>query len=270
VASSEAFAGRLIQDGPHSGVFNMAADVFLARQTRITNRVILRLYTWEVPTLSLGFHQRIHPDQLSRCQSSGVPVVRRPTGGRAVLHDRELTYAVIIPVQHPMLQQGRESVLRSIGEAFVTAGISIGLQAELIRAGERTSGVHCGNPLCFDSISRWEVRLQGRKWIGSAQRLLPEAFLQHGSILTGTSRLDLAQLMSVPGKNTGFEEGIIDEMALRQVIPATLAEFWNVSWQEECFSPIELEQISRFIDEPDPSNCLAHPNENPVKSRIME
>jgi lipoyl(octanoyl) transferase len=256
VASSKEFSGRLIQDGPHRGAFNMAADVFLANQSRTTNQIILRLYSWEVPTLSLGYHQRISPEQINRCRTQGVPVVRRPTGGRAVLHDRELTYAVVIPIQHPLLQKGRESVLRSIGEAFAAAGVSIGLQAELVRAGERSSrseGIHCGNPLCFDSISRWEVRLNGQKWIGSAQRLMPEAFLQHGSILTGMSRVNLAELMGVPGRATGFEEGIIDEIALRQVIPATLSKFWSVSWQENGFNPVEIDQINRLIEEPDPS-----------------
>jgi lipoyl(octanoyl) transferase len=251
VASSKDYSGRLIQDEPHGGAFNMAADIFLANQARITNEIILRLYSWEVPTLSLGYHQRLSEEQINRCQAQGVPVVRRPTGGRAVLHDREVTYAVVIPLQHRLMQKGRESVLRSIGEAFVASGVSVGLKAELVRAGEHprnSEGIHCGNPLCFDSVSRWEVRLNGQKWIGSAQRLLPEAFLQHGSILTGTSRVDLADLMGVPGRATGFEEGIIDEIALRQAIPSTLSEFWKVSWQEEGFSGVEFEQISRLID----------------------
>jgi hypothetical protein len=158
---------------------------------------------------------------------------------------------VVIPLQHPLMQKGRESVLRSLGEAFVASGESLGLPAELVRSGQRpekSAGLHCDNPLCFDSVSRWEVRLNGQKWIGSAQRLLPEAFLQHGSILTGTSRVDLAALMGVPGKTTEFAVTAIDDLSLRLAIPKILGELWNIAWEEQGFSAVELGQISRLIN----------------------
>lgn len=248
MGSSDRCTGRLIQDGPHNGAFNMAADVWLAQQSSRTGEIVLRLYTWEIPTLSLGYHQKLSADQLEGCRNRHVPVVRRPTGGRAVLHDRELTYAVIIPTQHPLLQTGRDGILHDLGLAFVEAARGLGLNAELVRAGSRSEDLRRGSPLCFDSISRWEVRLEGRKWIGSAQRFLPEAFLQHGSILIGRGEVDLAQLLGLPGSSANVVEAEISALDLRRTIPPALGKRWDIAWQEDDFTPAEVEEISRLIE----------------------
>ena len=152
----------------------MAADLYLTSESQRTKEIILRLYAWEKPTLSLGYHQKLTPENIDRCKLFGVPIVRRPTGGRAVLHDREVTYAITIPNGHPVLKQGREAVLRDIGGAFTTAAHHLGLKAELVRFGNRTSSKP-GSPLCFDSISRWG---------GAAQRTEMDRF--RAAVSTGS------------------------------------------------------------------------------------
>ena len=252
MGSSDNRTGRLIQDGAGGGDFNMAADVYLARQAAGTGEVILRLYTWEIPTLSLGYHQQITAEQLDRCRRQGVPVVRRPTGGRAVLHDRELTYAVAIPAVHSLLKTGREAILRDVGSVFTVAAERMGLQAEIVRAGghdEHAETLRRGSPSCFDSASRWEVRLQGRKWIGSAQRFLSGAFLQHGSILLGESSLNIGELLDSTGAVADFDGLEICAEDLRRTVPPAWAERWNLQWREGGFTPVELDEINRLIEE---------------------
>jgi lipoate-protein ligase A len=173
-------------------------------------------------------------------------VVRRPTGGRAVLHDRELTYAIAIPAVHPLLIMGRSAILRDIGSAFVAAGRMIGLQAKLFRSGSRLANHESsrrGNPLCFEAISRWEVHLNGRKWIGSAQRFLPEAFLQHGSILIGKNTHDIAEMLDVHSQAKTSDNFQINEQDLRRTIPKAIAERWNLIWRDEGFTAEELAQM---------------------------
>jgi len=246
--SSEGFVGRLIQDGAHDGTFNMAADLYLTDWARRTGQLALRLYSWERPTLSLGYHQRISDELLEQCRHSAIPVVRRPTGGRAVLHDRELTYALALPTAHALLKDGRENLLRLIGEVFVAAAAKLELKAELVRSASQRPGdiqpLRRGSPLCFDSAARWEVRLQGCKWIGSAQRLLPGAFLQHGSIrLTDREKNEEFQ----PGENSLR----IDPARLRFALAQSFEYALHVAWQEKGWTEFEVNQINSQLNMPE-------------------
>jgi len=250
-ASSDTLLGRLIQDGPHDGAFNMAADLYLADLAGRSGEAILRLYSWDVPTLSLGFHQRISEDVLSKWSRAAIPVVRRPTGGRAVLHDQELTYALALPANHALLRVGREKLMQDIGCAFVTAALTLGLKAEVVRCGsDRSLSLQKGSLLCFQSISRWEVRLGGRKWIGSAQRLFSNAFLQHGSIHLEISDVS-GELTAVTAGSPHGPFTIIDEMKLRQAIPEALQRRWNLVWREARFDSGEMAQINARLGEID-------------------
>lgn len=236
----------------------MATDVFLADSARRTGELILRFYTWDKPTLSLGFHQTISNDALDRCSRWGIPVVRRPTGGRAVLHDRELTYCIAIPSDHPLFARRRGDLFQRVGRIFVEAAARMGLKAELVRSGiggDKLHSLRKGSPLCFDSLSRWEVRLEGRKWIGSAQRFLPGVLLQHGSILLGVCIIPIASLFYLPDRSTGeasnspdakfFENrGTISEGELRRAIAQAFCQEWNLEWRDEPLSTTEAEAIS--------------------------
>jgi lipoate-protein ligase A len=176
---------RLILDPPSPAEYNMAVDEVLADACR--RGLIgptLRLYGWDRPSISLGYFQRPESTvDLDQCRAAGVPVVKRTTGGRAVYHHREVTYSLVAPTPHPLfaptIRGAYEVVARAVASGLTDLGLPVELHArdpERPRRGTRT-------PLCFDSTSRSELTLNGKKVVGSAQRRWPTAFLQHGSIL---------------------------------------------------------------------------------------
>jgi lipoyl(octanoyl) transferase len=259
VASSDISKGRLILDEHYEGSFNMAADLYLSEYSIRENKLVLRLYGWSTPTVSLGFHQKIGLDQSLRCHQMSLPIVRRPTGGRAVLHNRELTYCLTIPKANVKFGLNLSDLQKQIGQVFVTAAKAIGLPAELIREGYGGSKTFKagGSPLCFDSTSRWEVKLAGSKWIGSAQRYYPEVILQHGSILIGQDSYNLADLFGrkqgLPGDLKPMHSALDSvsdvESELRRTIPEIMANSWNIEWERLPFDTTELAEINmRSLD----------------------
>ncbi len=252
-ASSEIFAGRLIRDGACDGAFNMAADAFLATAAGNSGLPVLRLYRWRVPTLSLGYHQEIGGKVLDKCAGMDVPVVRRPTGGRAVLHDNELTYCWVLPASHPAFSRHRDDLLKSVAEVFVCAARSLHLDAELVRVTgadfNLPSGTRKASPLCFDAVSRWEVRLNGRKWIGSAQRFSTAGLLQHGSILLGASSLDAGELFGVRcASRPGFGLNIDAEKLADSIIEA-FSRLHRVVWKPQAWSAGEMRTVRSMMED---------------------
>jgi lipoate-protein ligase A len=183
------------QDQPMPGQWLMdrdLADLELAAKSEFGP--CLSLYQWEVPTLSLGFHQEKDKIDHERLARAGVPLVRRPTGGAAVLHSEELTYSIVIP-DAVELRAG-QLLLEYVGRA-ITAGLqAIGVKAELDERGESLSPL-ANRTSCFARTSRWEIAVNGRKIVGSAQRRLGNALLQHGSILTGNDHLRIVEFLTV-------------------------------------------------------------------------
>lgn len=171
---------RFLLDEPHDGPTNMAIDEVLASGcAQGSSSPCLRLYRWTVPTVSLGYNQPIHGDvDLASCRQRGVPLVRRPTGGRALLHDQELTYSITLPI--PPGSRGVLQDYQWISNCLLIALRKLGVAASLSR-GDRARGE--GGGLCFNSSSRYELTVNGRKLIGSAQRRFNGALLQHGSLL---------------------------------------------------------------------------------------
>src|SRR2546426_2444691 len=174
---------RLLVDAPAGGAWNMAVDeVLLDGVAAGTTPPTLRFYEWTPPCLSLGYFQPFDVVDLDGCRALGVEVVRRPTGGRAILHDRELTYSVALPA--PLLghDAGILPSYRRLSLALQAGlrrlGINVGLAPE---SETPTRAVH--GPACFDRPSAHEILLQGRKAGGSAQVRRAGALLHHGSIL---------------------------------------------------------------------------------------
>lgn len=167
---------RVLQDEPGEAAWNMSVDEALLLESGRAGPA-LRLYGWRAPSLSLGYRQA-PPAWLDRCAQLGVEVVRRVTGGGAVLHAADLTYAVVAPLGTRHLPDdlaGSYSWIRArLLEGLRTAGFEA--RAAQARAGaERLD-------LCFAGATGFEVELEGRKLIGSAQRRTSLGFLQHGSI----------------------------------------------------------------------------------------
>ncbi len=186
---------RMLRSSPAPGVENMATDMALLREVR---EPVLRLYAWSPPAISLGYHQKISEIDTRRCATLGIDVVRRPTGGRAILHAEELTYAVILPADHPWFADGVYRVYERISGALLQALQTMGLPAVLAAPESSSEKKYARRAACFARSVRHEISVHGRKMVGSAQRRFREGLLQHGSILTGPAHEQLEQLLMQP------------------------------------------------------------------------
>jgi lipoate-protein ligase A len=174
---------------------------------------VLRIYQWSRPTVSFGRNEpsRSCYDRATAA-SAGIEFVRRPTGGRSVLHDRELTYAVVLPLQKGgglrtgdgpgtggghRANGGLKATYRLINQGLVEALRSLGVPASLAEHPDPVAGLDSGP--CFNQPASGEVTTSGRKLVGSAQARLEGAILQHGSLLIGPGQERLRQMESASG-----------------------------------------------------------------------
>jgi lipoate-protein ligase A len=172
---------RLIDSGPCGAFHNMALDEAVAAHVRKKKAPpTLRLYGWDRPSLTLGCFQKASDIDAAYCASRGIPVVRRPTGGRAILHHRELTYSFSVRTAGPF-SKGLLDSYRSIAAAFHLAFQKAGIRAEVKKQRER-GRVLAGSPLCFRSSSFGEILVDNRKAVGSAQKRWEDGLLQQGSV----------------------------------------------------------------------------------------
>lgn len=175
---------RLLVDEGSRGSWNMAVDQALAEAVDSgASPPVLRLYRWDPPCLSLGFAQPFTAADADFCAREGVDVVRRPTGGRAVLHHLELTYAVLAPLDGRPFAADLQAAYQRICRALVAGLRLVGVPAEL--AGTPQDGMIRPTEAipCFVGPATGEVVAAGRKLVGSAMRRMGGAILQHGSIL---------------------------------------------------------------------------------------
>jgi lipoate-protein ligase A len=176
----------------------MALDHALMDFAQRSGTCVFRVYEWSTPTLSLGRNQTARGGyDLARLAELGIPVVRRPTGGRAILHHREITYAVAAPEN--ALGALRESYER-INRLLLAGCRALGVAAEVATSASRTAAP--GLAPCFASPSAGELMLAGRKLAGSAQFRRDGALLQHGSILVDNDQDLLPSLLLEPAPPT--------------------------------------------------------------------
>ena len=169
---------------------------------------VLRFYQWDPPAVSLGYSQRAddHLD-LEACHRAGVDVVRRISGGRAVLHWEELTYAICFAQSDPILGRPAAAAQQLVTEALAAGLHEFGVAVQVTAQGSVTAkrarwpGITSRAPglkgPCFSSTSRLELTCGGRKLVGSAQRRVRGGVIQHGSILIGPGHRLLPQLLKV-------------------------------------------------------------------------
>ena len=174
---------RVLHDPALDGPTNMARDEALMHGVGgLASPPTLRLYQWAVPTLSLGYFQPFADTSLLRKPVADLPVVRRLTGGGAILHDIELTYSVAIPVDHPLVYGKPNELYRLMHEAVMAALAGLGVTA--IPCGiTDDSGPRRGPFFCFARRHEFDLLVGADKIVGSAQRRTREAILQHGSIV---------------------------------------------------------------------------------------
>src|SRR2546423_12507810 len=172
---------RLLLDKPASGAWNMAVDeVLLDGVASGEAPPTIRFYEWAPPCLSLGYFQPFDVVDVDGCRALGVEVVRRPTGGRAILHDRELTYSVALSASVLGQDGGVLPSYYRLSLALQDGLRRLGVAATLAPESASSSAAH--GPVCFDRPSAHEILLRGRKLVGSAQMRRGGGLLQHGSI----------------------------------------------------------------------------------------
>ncbi len=204
----------------HSGEFNMQFDMQLVEQfLRGEIPPTVRLYGWKPWAVSLGYHQSVRDIDEQKCSEYGIDVVRRPTGGRAVLHADELTYSVVMNGDGI----GITEMYSLISKALVNGLSSIvpRISYETVQPDFTTLYRKQESVLCFSSSARYEVQIDGKKLVGSAQRRFSSpngvnAILQHGSILLGAGHKLLPEMLRLNGTEakssvvTVIEEKTID------------------------------------------------------------
>src|SRR3990172_8328587 len=176
---------RLIRDGFNDGYYNMAVDEAIADAVeKGVSPPTLRLYGWKSPTLSIGYSQSLENKiDTEYCRKNKIGIVLRPTGGRAVLHDKEVTYSLISPKNNPLFPDNISGTYRVISETLLNGLSFLEIDAILSPKSQIPNPKsQIPNPSCFATTSQYEITVDGKKLIGSAQRRFKNSFLQHGSI----------------------------------------------------------------------------------------
>jgi lipoate-protein ligase A len=163
---------------------NMAIDEAIFRENQLIDAApTLRFYSWSPPSISLGYFQETSKEvDVEECRRYHIDIVRRPTGGKAVLHEHDLTYAVVAKENNPLFPPDILGTYRVISGCISDALSELGIKAEMADDG-RASQDKLLKASCFSSPSRYELLVKKRKICGSAQVRSRGVFLQHGSIL---------------------------------------------------------------------------------------
>ncbi len=177
------YTWRVIYSPPATGAMNMAIDeAILYAVSRKEQLPTLRLYAWSPPCLSLGYAQPSTDVDLSRLHSLGWSIVRRPTGGRAILHADELTYSITAPLDHPLVAGSILESYSRLAKALLETLYRLGLPARADPQYDHPQGAQPGDPVCFEVPSNYEITVNGKKIIGSAQARRNGGVLQHGAL----------------------------------------------------------------------------------------
>jgi lipoate-protein ligase A len=186
---------RYLCDGFHPGAYNMQLDESLVRRLQEDHLVpILRIYGWKPYAVSLGYNQPESDFDLEKIQSEEMEIVRRPTGGKAILHANELTYSVVTPLG----TKGPREMYRFINEGLLRGLEILGVEAELTDKDDAFSSLYKepASVPCFASSAKSEIKYHGKKLVGSAQRRYGNIILQHGSLLLGPEHLMISKFLA--------------------------------------------------------------------------
>lgn len=213
----------VVDDSARSGPANMAIDQAIAEACAAGESLpTLRFYRWQPPAVSLGRHQGAEDVDLERIEALGYELVRRPTGGRAILHTDELTYSVAGPQDEPRLEGGVMDAYLRLSNALV-AGLNhlhveaVDKAAAHVRAGKNVSAA------CFEVPSAYEITAGGRKLLGSAQSRRAGYVLQHGTLPLVGDITRLVDILALPAEKSS---ALRQELSLRA---GTLAQALGVA-----------------------------------------
>ncbi len=229
---------RLIVDPPASGERNMEIDTRLLHEATQDALPTLRLYQWSRPTLSVGYAQPLDEIDTDAAERMQVSIVRRPTGGRAVYHHKEVTYAVAIGEGANHYGSLREIYMlaeKAVEDALRELGVPVDLEPR------QATGLR--SACCFSSRTRHEITVRGKKVVGSAQRRIRGGALQHGSVILSIDKKRYLSLMRfkneaerneaatlLGGVNDGRFFGLSASKLQRTVI-ASFARLHNITFE---------------------------------------
>lgn len=252
--------GRFIIDSPRPGFENMAIDEMMVESLLSHLSVpTFRFYSWNPFCLSLGFHQSADDVNSDRLAADGIDLVRRPTGGRAVFHSGELTYSIVMPNNGLAPSYWYQKV----HEAFYAVLLSYGLPVAFHTENDNFKAIYddVESAPCFISSAKSELLLNGKKFIGSAQRSFGSVTLQHGSILLDRQHLKITDYLNyssdrIKEKTAQYLEtksaSIFDFMpefsssTFADDVKNALTEHLNISFQSGDYLPEEREIIYHF------------------------
>ncbi|MEC2075394.1 lipoate--protein ligase family protein [Metabacillus fastidiosus] len=249
---------RFIDSGQCSPAYNMALDeALLEWHSEGKIPPTIRFYGWDPPTLSVGYFQKVEKEiNMEAVKKYGLGFVRRPTGGRGVLHDMELTYSVIVSEEHPEMPKTVTEAYRVISEGILEGFKNLGLDAyfAIPRTEEEKQGLK--NPrsaVCFDAPSWYELVVEGRKVAGSAQTRQKGVILQHGSILLDLNEDMLFDLFKYSNERVrermqkAFKNKAVAANELRDK-PVTIDEA-RVAFKEGFEKGLDIELQQYFLTE---------------------
>ncbi len=238
---------KYINTGYKNGAFNMAYDENLVHKFNSFNqKPILRIYGWNPHAISVGFNQGIDHFDLKKLNDNGIDIVRRPTGGRAILHAHELTYSVIIKLN----DDGPRAIYTFINKGLLRGLQLLGIRAELSSDDTDFRKHYQTNQAvaCFSTSTKSEIKYRGKKLIGSAQRKYGNVILQHGSFLLGSDHRDIVKYLS---HNIIEFQRIIEETLSLKTIEAETILRRHISLEEAADAikhGFELEYKIEFED----------------------
>lgn len=206
---------RFENTGHRDGAFNMEYDERLARLlVEGGEGGTVRVYGWNPAAISLGWNQSIEEIDAAKCSQAGIDIVRRPTGGRAILHSDELTYSVtMLSTRASVL-----SVYNEMSNALVRGLRRLGADVSLEKSQPHFPSLYRApfSTACFTSSARYEISVGGRKLVGSAQRRYArsngeEVILQHGSILLGSDHKRMVEFLAIDDKDRAMIAQELDD-----------------------------------------------------------
>jgi len=260
---------RVVNTGINHAAMNMAVDeaIMLAHSMGEVPPT-LRFYGWKPAAVSLGYFQRETEIDRNECERLGIDIVRRLTGGRAVLHEAELTYSIVIQEKEPSIPSTISASYRFFSKGLLAGLKQLGINAQMsmpreIYSQSRPQKQYISSAACFDAPAHYEITYEGRKLVGSAQVRKHGVILQHGSILLsfypermaavlGFDALEKRQKMVeiLTRRATSMEEIMGRSVSWQEVYDAMLGTFGSVIG-------VELQQGSLIEKEVETSKQLA-------------
>jgi lipoate-protein ligase A len=230
-----------IDTGFNNAYMNMAIDEVL-----LSSRVpVLRFYQWEPSAVSIGRYQDLNDIDLEYCTENNIDVVRRITGGKAVLHEKELTYAFVID---------KEMMPRSIIESYkiISSAIIQGLRVLGLNSEMNNSKIkNRDNPVCFQETSFNELTINRKKFVGSAQVRVKGKLLQHGSILTGINTEKHSSCFKEKPEVDDLMKKItyidVPEKELKSAVKHGFSGYFNTSLNERNLCNKELSEVKELM-----------------------